>query len=133
MVYDVTSKVDIIRTASISNNLFIRYLEHIEDWLREVMQHASSSTLKALVGNKADLVQQKVVSEGEAKDFAAKLNIPFWETSAKNAKNVETMFVSMAQDLIAAKKRAPVETPATAVPETALGSDHPPKQESCCK
>jgi Ras-related protein Rab-1A len=89
MVYDVTSK---------------QSFEHIEDWLREVTQHASPNTLKALVGNKADLVAQKVIQEDEAKDFANKLSIPFWETSAKNAKNVETMFISLAQQLIQQKK-----------------------------
>jgi Ras-related protein Rab-1A len=64
--------------------------------------------MRALVGNKADLVEQKVVSTSEAESFAKKLSVPFWETSAKNSSNVETMFISMAKDLIAQKKKDPV-------------------------
>lgn len=121
MVYDVTSK---------------QSFEHIGDWLREVTQHASPTTLKALVGNKADLVSQKVIQEDEAKEFATKLNppIPFWETSAKNAKNVETMFISLAQELIKQKKEL------AAVPKHPESSDIEVKQgggtggnDTCCK
>jgi Ras-related protein Rab-1A len=41
-----------------------------------------------------------VVSSDEARDYAEKLNIPFLETSAKNADNVEQAFLTMAQELI---------------------------------
>ena len=41
-----------------------------------------------------------MVSSDEARDYAEKLNIPFLETSAKNADNVEQAFLTMAQELI---------------------------------
>ena len=40
--------------------------EHVEEWLMEVNRHASSNTIKLLVGNKADLVSQKAVTEEAA-------------------------------------------------------------------
>jgi len=44
MVYDVTN---------------YESFEHVEEWLNEVNRHASESTLKLLVGNKADLQDEK--------------------------------------------------------------------------
>jgi Ras-related protein Rab-1A len=40
------------------------------------------------------------VSVAEATEYAQKLNIPFLETSAKSADNVEQAFLTMAQELI---------------------------------
>ena len=44
---------------------------------------------KLLVGNKCDLTNKKVVDYTSAKEYADQLGIPFLETSAKNATNVE--------------------------------------------
>jgi len=89
MVYDVTN---------------YESFEHVEEWLNEVNRHASESTLKLLVGNKADLADDKKVDTDEAKQFAENLKISFLETSAKNATNVEAAFLTMAKQLIEAKE-----------------------------
>jgi len=52
-----------------------------------------------LVGNKCDLVSKKAVSYEVAKAFADKLDIPFLETSAKAATNVEKAFLTMADEI----------------------------------
>ena len=57
---------------------------------------------KLLVGNKCDLVSKKVVDYNTAKEFADSLGIPFLETSAKESKNVEQAFLTMAAEI---KKR----------------------------
>jgi len=54
---------------------------------------------KLLVGNKCDLRSKKVVDFETAKDFADKLDIPFLETSAKAATNVEKAFLTMAAEI----------------------------------
>lgn len=41
------------------------------------------------MGNKSDLTSKKVVDYQTAKAFADEIGIPFLETSAKNATNVE--------------------------------------------
>mmetsp|Transcript_76486 Transcript_76486/g.93939 ORF Transcript_76486/g.93939 Transcript_76486/m.93939 type:complete len:207 (+) Transcript_76486:120-740(+) len=89
MVYDVTN---------------FESFEHVEEWLNEVNRHASESTLKLLVGNKADLADDKKVESEDAKKFADNLGISFLETSAKNATNVEAAFLTMAKQLIQAKE-----------------------------
>ena len=54
---------------------------------------------KLLVGNKSDLTSKKVVDYATAKAFADEIGIPFMETSAKNATNVEQAFVTMANEI----------------------------------
>merc|ERR1739844_213377 len=85
MVYDVTSAES---------------FEHVNDWLKEVNRYASEGTCKLLVGNKSDRTADKVVTTEQAKEFADELRIPFLETSAKSAKNVEEAFLTMAGELV---------------------------------
>lgn len=54
---------------------------------------------KLLVGNKCDLTNKKVVDYTSAKEYADQLGIPFLETSAKNATNVEQAFMTMAAEI----------------------------------
>ena len=84
MVYDVTNQES---------------FNHVTDWLTEVNRYTSEGTCKLLVGNKSDR-SDRAVSAEEAREYAEKLNIPFLETSAKNADNVEKAFLTMAQELI---------------------------------
>jgi Ras-related protein Rab-1A len=91
MVFDVTS------TES---------FDHVNDWLKEVNRYAAPGTVKLLVGNKCDRTADRVVTEEQAKEFAEELGIPYIETSAKSAKNVEEAFLTMAGQLIKQKAAA---------------------------
>jgi len=91
MVYDVTSAES---------------FDHVEEWLSEVDRYANENTAKLLIGNKADLIDEKQVSEETAQKFADKLAIPFLETSAKTATNVDQAFLTMAKELIKAREVA---------------------------
>ncbi|KAF7137479.1 hypothetical protein RHSIM_Rhsim07G0117900 [Rhododendron simsii] len=72
---------------------------NVKQWLNEIDRYASESVNKLLVGNKCDLTSQKVVSSETAKAFADELGIPFMETSAKDATNVEQAFMAMAAEI----------------------------------
>ena len=85
MVYDVTSQDS---------------FDHVNDWLKEVNRYASEGTCKLLVGNKSDRTADKVVTAEQAKEFADDIGVPFLETSAKSASNVEEAFLTMAGELI---------------------------------
>ncbi len=85
MVYDVTS---------------METFDHVEEWLKEVDRYASETTSKLIVGNKADLVNEKKVSADIAEEFANNINVSFLETSAKTATNVDTAFLTMANELM---------------------------------
>ncbi|KAG6649021.1 hypothetical protein CIPAW_07G184200 [Carya illinoinensis] len=72
---------------------------NVKQWLSEIDRYASENVNKLLVGNKSDLTANKVVSFETAKAFADEIGIPFMETSAKNATNVEQAFMAMATDI----------------------------------
>ncbi|WMV31411.1 hypothetical protein MTR67_024796 [Solanum verrucosum] len=68
---------------------------NVKQWLSEIDRYASDNVNKILVGNKADLTANRVVSYETAKAFADEIGIPFLETSAKDATNVEQAFMAM--------------------------------------
>merc|ERR1712005_94509 len=76
--------------------------EHVKTWLHEIDRYASENVNKLLVGNKSDLTSKRQVETESAKEFADSVNIPFLETSAKSATNVEDAFMTMAGEI---KKR----------------------------
>jgi Ras-related protein Rab-1A len=71
---------------------------NVRNWLQEIDKLASDNVNKLLVGNKSDLPNRQV-DAATARDFAASLNIPFIETSAKTAANVDQAFLKMATDI----------------------------------
>ena len=82
--------------------------------MQEIDRYACENVNKLLVGNKCDLTNKKVVDYTSAKEYADQLGIPFLETSAKNATNVEQAFMTMAAEI---KNR--VGPPAAAQPGAA--------------
>ncbi|CAG8561006.1 8912_t:CDS:2, partial [Ambispora leptoticha] len=72
---------------------------NVKQWLQEIDRYACEGVNKLLVGNKSDLTTKKVVDYTNAKEFADGLNIPFLETSAKSATNVEQAFLTMAKQI----------------------------------
>ena len=67
--------------------------------MNEIDRYACEGVNKLLVGNKCDLVSKKAVNYETAKALADKLDIPFLETSAKAATNVEKAFLTMAAEI----------------------------------
>ncbi|ODN03835.1 Ras-related protein Rab-30 [Orchesella cincta] len=80
----------------------------LPDWLREIEEYANAKVLRVLVGNKTDREDREIPTYvGE--DFAQRNNMYFMETSAKEADNVEKLFMEIAHALIEqAKAREPV-------------------------
>ncbi|KAE8210160.1 hypothetical protein CF319_g2114 [Tilletia indica] len=72
---------------------------NVKQWLQEIDRYACEGVNKLLVGNKSDLTNKKVVEYNVAKEFADQLSIPFLETSAKSAQNVEQAFLTMAKQI----------------------------------
>ncbi|XP_058214904.1 ras-related protein RABD1 isoform X1 [Rhododendron vialii] len=72
---------------------------NVKQWLSEIDRYANDTVCKLLVGNKSDLVENRVVDTQTAKAFADELGIPFLETSAKDSINVEQAFLTMAAEI----------------------------------
>jgi Ras-related protein Rab-8A len=81
LVYDVTDR---------------RSFESIRNWVSQIQQHADVHVNKILVGNKCDMLDEKVVSTEEGQKLAAEFGMPFWETSAKTDVNVDQSFHALA-------------------------------------
>ena len=73
---------------------------NINSWLIEVEKNASKSVYKILIGNKCDLEEKRKVTFEQGKEFADTNGMKFFETSAKNAHNVEDSFVTMTKEII---------------------------------
>ncbi|KAL0890173.1 hypothetical protein Bca101_014156 [Brassica carinata] len=102
---------------------------NVKQWLNEIDRYASENVNKLLVGNKNDLTSQKVVSTETAKAFADELGIPFLETSAKNATNVEEAFMAMTA---AIKTRMASQPSGGSKPATVQIRGQPVNQQSGC-
>ncbi|KAK9411096.1 ras-related protein Rab-1A [Crotalus adamanteus] len=105
---------------------------NVKQWLQEIDRYASENVNKLLVGNKCDLTTKKVVDYTTAKEFADSLGIPFLETSAKNATNVEQSFMTMAAEI--KKRMGPGATSGGAEKSNVKIQSTPVKQSSggCC-
>ncbi|GAB4852724.1 GTP-binding protein yptm2 [Ancistrocladus abbreviatus] len=115
IVYDVTDQ---------------QSFENVKQWLNEIDRYASDNVVKLLVGNKSDLSANKAVSYETAKAFADEIGIPFLETSAKNATNVEQAFMTMAAEI---KKRVASQPASSAArPTTVPLRGQPVAQKSSC-
>jgi len=74
--------------------------EDIEYWYDFVKLHSLHDCVKILVGNKTDLEEQREVPKAQAKKFSQRIDIPFFETSAKDAYNVEATFRTLAARIL---------------------------------
>ena len=64
-------------------------------WVKEFQRQASPNIVIALVGNKADLANKRMVEHDEAQGYADENGLLFMETSAKTAMNVNDIFLML--------------------------------------
>jgi Ras-related protein Rab-7A len=79
--------------------------DHLDSWHEEVLNRAGPSDPDnfpfVVLGNKIDLVKRAVVTERAQAWCQAKGDIPYFETSAKKAINVEAAFQTIAKNALA--------------------------------
>ncbi|CAN6333567.1 unnamed protein product [Urochloa humidicola] len=109
LVYDITKR---------------QSFDNVHRWLRELRDHADSSIVIMMVGNKSDLTHLRAVSEDEGKALAEKEGLFFLETSAMEAVNVEEAFqtiISEVYGIVNRKALAAKEAAASAAPLPSQG------------
>ena len=105
---------------------------NVKQWLNEIDRYANESVNKLLVGNKSDLGPKRVVEFATAKAFADEIGVPYIETSAKNASNVEQAFMTMAAEIKNRMAREPaMNKPANTI-RPGEGKSLTTPKSSCC-
>ncbi|XP_030071096.1 ras-related protein Rab-19 isoform X2 [Microcaecilia unicolor] len=75
--------------------------ESVPHWIHEVEKYGAANVVLMLIGNKADLLENRQVLFEDACTLAEKHGLlAVLETSAKDAQNVEELFLLMAKELI---------------------------------
>lgn len=72
---------------------------NLDGWISEVMKYTKTPRI-IVAGSKSDLEHDRKVSLKSAEEYASKIGAPYFETSAKDGKNVEKVFALMADVLV---------------------------------
>ncbi|KAI8869971.1 ras-domain-containing protein [Ramicandelaber brevisporus] len=72
---------------------------HLARWIADLRSLASPNTVIYVVGNKADLADEREVSFEEAQQFCSDNGVLFTEASAKTGAHVEEMFTELARQI----------------------------------
>ncbi|XP_051148982.1 ras-related protein RABA4d-like [Andrographis paniculata] len=73
--------------------------DHMARWLEELRGHADKNIVIMLIGNKCDLGTLRAVPVEDAQEFAERENLYFMETSALDATNVESAFMTILTEI----------------------------------
>ena len=71
---------------------------NLPEWLSEVDRYAGNTVHKILIGNKSDRTDREIQSH-LGTQFSQENDMPFMETSAKSADNVDKLFEQLAKTL----------------------------------
>merc|ERR1711953_748906 len=115
LVYDITNP---------------KSFDNISKWLRNINEHASEDVERMLIGNKCDMEEKRMISKERGEKVAEENTIKFYETSAKDNVNIETAFITLAEDIL--NKQGPSQADQTR-DGVDLGDKTKPKNETCCK
>lgn len=84
LLYDVSNKTSFDNTRA---------------WLGEINEYAQDDVVIMLIGNKADIQQDRQVRFEDGERLAREYGVAFMETSAKTGSNVELAFMAVAREL----------------------------------
>ena len=77
MAYDVTNEES---------------FKNVRKWMESIEEHADDEICKVMVGNKVDLVEDRLISTQEAKDTARQFSMEYFDASAKLNQGVQEVF-----------------------------------------
>ena len=116
LVYDITAKTS---------------FERINLWMEEINNIIKVEELGfVLLGNKNDLELQRVIHKEDGKKLAAKLNMPFFETSAKTGKNLKESLAVLCEQTI---KKLELSNPDNERNSKLSWNSQTKSDKKCCK
>ena len=87
---------------------------------------------KVLVGNKIDLQDRRVISKEDAEEIAEKVEMPYFETSARNGAGVENAFMSFVTDIVRYKREQAKNKSSEKRKPRKFGKKLTPGNGGCC-
>ena len=118
LVYDITDKESFL---------------NLNSWLIEIEKNAAKNVYKILVGNKCDLESSRKVTTQQGKEFADQYGMQFYETSAKNATNVNEAFITMTKEIMKnSNNKNPASKKDKVVVSTAPSGETIKSKGGCC-
>ena len=98
----------------------------------EVDRLASENVCKLIIGNKCDKEQERKVTRAQGLELAKHYEVPFLETSAKNAFNVEDVFLTVTKNIHEKMQKLP-QTQSTGKGKLKKGASiQEEAKTSCC-
>lgn len=85
LVYDVTDEFS---------------FKNIQKWISMIESHSNENVKIFLIGNKCDLVSEKIIERSKGKQIAERHKCLFFETSAKLNINIKETFETVAYELM---------------------------------
>jgi Ras-related protein Rab-1A len=103
---------------------------NISNWVSEIKRHCVSNVNIIVIGNKSDLEDKRVIRWEDGSELARSLDFKFIETSAKDSRNVEEAFLSMARDI---KSMVGTKIPVEDCRNRTISGTPVPKKSCCSK
>ena len=94
LIYDITSR---------------RSFESLKSWLEEARSFGNSNMIFVLIANKCDEKDNRQVSSHEGEEFAARNDMIFFETSAKESTNVSRAFTAIVEKILDEIKKGTID------------------------
>src|SRR4051812_6385000 len=74
--------------------------QNVAHWIKSIETHSSQCVQTVLVGNKADMDSERVVSSSQGEELAKKYSTSLFETSARSGVNVNEAFEAVIRSII---------------------------------
>ncbi|MFX1296551.1 MAG: GTP-binding protein [Promethearchaeota archaeon] len=75
-------------------------LDSVHNWYYDISKFLGGKIPSIVVANKCDLMDQRIVDRDQAEILAKSLNLPYIETSAKTAENVDESFKMLVKEYL---------------------------------
>ena len=79
---------------------YIETFQKLDFWIEQIKLNSQEYTKMILFGNKCDIEEGRQISEEEAKEYAKRNNIKYFEVSAKDGTNVTEAFEYFIKDIL---------------------------------